>query len=98
MRATSFIGVKGGEGPHRLWMMVELQGEPPGFHVTSSLLPLIVPPGQARPCGVALHVQGALELLGLPLIRGVMGFLGNTAGKETGRNGAYGTLQAHPLP
>ena len=39
------------------------------------LLPLIVPPGGQALHGVALHVQGALELLGLPLIRQGDGFL-----------------------
>lgn len=56
----------------RLWTRVELPGDQPGMRGAVSFLPVllfIVPLGGQALHGVALHIQDALELLGLPLIR-----------------------------
>lgn len=57
---------------HRLRSRVELPGDQPGTCGAASFLPrllFIVPLGGQALHRVALHIQDALELLGLPLIR-----------------------------
>lgn len=84
---ASFIGIKRRKGPST--------GPGPGWSCRDSsqdamsllpLLLLIVPPGGQPLHGVALHVQDALELLGLPLIRQGDGLLREHCGEGTGED------------
>lgn len=76
---------------HRFWASAELPGVQPGMQDAMSLLPLfllIIPlRGQALH-RVALHIQDALELLGLPLIRQRDGLLREHCREGMGRAGA----------
>lgn len=81
---------------HRLWASVELPGEQPRV----SLLPLlflVVPPGGQALHRVGLHIQDALELLGLPLIRQGDGLLREHCREGMGyRRGQLRTLPGPP--
>lgn len=84
---------------HRLRARAELRGEQPGTQHAVSLLPLfllIVPLGGQALHRVALHIQDALELLRLPLIRQREGLLREHC--RDGRRGGSGPAQARPLP
>lgn len=88
---ASFIGVKEGrECSIGSWPGRAAGGVAWGWDA-GSLLPLlllIVPPGGQALHRVALHVQDAMELLGLPLVRQGDGLLREHCRKARGRDRA----------